>query len=241
MVQEAGPTGDPRIAPPYMPFKTFTNLIVRMAEQGVPRRLDPGYLSNMSGSTRSQLMAGLKWLGLIDGEDRPTDDLKILIEARDKRPQAIADLFRSKYDWALTLATDRATQNELDKEFQAHGSSGSTTRKASAFFLQGAQYAGLPISPFFKKARTNNAPRRRKAGAGTKGEGAATKGNKGETGGTPPSATTEDLTDGASVLVRRQNLLFDALLKKLDASDEIDKELVDRLERIAGTMPPAKE
>jgi hypothetical protein len=236
METEVGPS-DERIAPPYMPFKTFTNLLVRMAEQGVPRRIDPGYLNSMSGGTRSQLMAGLKWLGLLGKEDRPTDDLKALVEARDRRPQAIADLFRAKYDWALTLAGDSATQDELDKEFRARGSSGSTTRKASAFFLQGALYAGLPTSPFFKKSRTNNAPRRRKPGGGKPSVDAGKNGG----GGLPPKPELEEEPDATSVLVRRQDRLFDALLKKLDAADGIDADLVDRLERIAGTMPHAKE
>jgi len=187
MDQEAAGTGSgATVVPPYMPFKTFTNLLVRMAEQGVPRRIDAGYLNSMSGGTRAQLMGGLKWFGLIDAEDHPQPGLKALVEARDSRPQAVAALFKDKYDWALALGNDRATQDELDAAFRDRGVTGSTMRKASAFFLQGAQYAGLPVSPFFKKAREAPVGRRRRPAGPKADRGTVTKEDQ-----KPPKPTDE--------------------------------------------------
>jgi hypothetical protein len=216
------------LAPPYTPFKTFTNLLVRMQQNGVPRRLDSDYLKNMSGATRSQLMAGLRWFGLLDAEDRPSKSLTELVQAGEDRPAAIADLWKQHYEWALALARENATQGELDEEFRKHGVTGSTTRKATAFYLQGAKYGGLPNSPHFRETRTSGPTRGRAGPRKPKGDGAA-----------PPKPDGKQLDPLSDMTAdeRRRQALFDVLLKKVDEADEVNDALLDRLERIAGTLP----
>jgi hypothetical protein len=230
MTQEAeASTGASDLAPPYMPFKTFTNLLIRMQQNGVPRRLDSDYLKNMSGATRSQLMAGLKWFGLLDAEDRPSKTLTELVQAGEDRPAAVADLWKQHYGWALALARENATQGELDEAFRKLGVTGSTTRKATAFYLQGAKYAGLPNSPHFRETRASSGPTRSRSG---------TKKQKGDAATTPkPDDKKPDPLSNLTADERRRQALFDVLLKKVDEADEVNDALLDRLERIAGTLP----
>jgi hypothetical protein len=235
MIDEAeSPKQASELAAPYMPFKTFTNLLVRMQREGTPRRLDSDYLKNMSGATRGQLMAGLKWFGLVDAEDRPDKRLTELAVSGEDRPSAIADLFKDFYDWAIALGRERATQGELDEAFRKHGVTGSTLRKATAFYLQGAKYAELPVSPFFRPTRTEGSggtPRRRSAPRKPKGELAGGLANKEE------QHTLVDVPSDE----RRRDALFNVLLKKLESAEGFDDKLLDRLERMAGTMKGPEE
>jgi hypothetical protein len=68
----------------------------------------------------------------------------------------VADLLAVKYPDALALGRD-ATQAQLDEVFRGYdGISGSTTRKAITFYLHAAQFAGVPLSPFFKSGRASS-------------------------------------------------------------------------------------
>jgi hypothetical protein len=166
MADEANGQAGGDLAAPYMPFQTLINLLLRIDREGTPRRLDGDYLSNMSGGTRSQLIAGLRWFGLIDAEDRPQARLTELAKAGDGRPAEVAKLWRERYAWALALVPENGTQGDLDEAFRKHNVSGSTLRKATAFFLQGAKYANVPLSPFFRQPRVEGGggtPRRRAA------------------------------------------------------------------------------
>lgn len=226
------------LAAPYMPFKTFTNLLIRMQQMGVPRRLDSNYLQNMSGATRSQLIAGLRWFDLIDADDRPQTRLTELVQAGEDRPAVIGRLFREHYAWALALAPENGTQGELDEAFRKHGVSGSTLRKATAFFLQGAKYASLPLSPFFRPTRTDGAggsgTTRRRTSGSKKPKGTQDDKPLPETNLPPAPLRDDDPHE------RRVDALFTALLKKFDESTDIDADLLDRLERIAGTLPKGR-
>lgn len=143
----------PDTAPPYFPFRSLTNLLVRMESEGIPRRLDRGYLKNMAGGTIAQFITGVRALGLIDADERPLPALRELVAARENRPEAIGQLLRARYGWAIQLGQEGATQQELDEAFRERGVSGSTLRKAVAFYLQGAKYSGLPLSAFFREPR----------------------------------------------------------------------------------------
>lgn len=234
MTDGAGQAAKGDLAAPYMPFKTFTNLLVRMQQEGIPRRLDANYLQNMSGATRSQLIAGLRWFGLVDDEDRPQQgSLQALVEAGEDRPRAIGELFRSHYGWALALVPENGTQGDLDEAFRKHGVSGSTLRKATAFFLHGAKYANIPLSPFFRQPRTEggggSVRRRAASGRKPKAPRARLEGTK-----EPEALAANDPVE------RRKDALFNVLLAKLEAAEEADPALVDRLERMAGTLPEGK-
>lgn len=230
MEQTNGQSAVSDSAPPYFPFRSLTNLLVRMETEDIPRRLDRGYLSNMAGGSIAQFLTGLRSLGLIDSEERPRPELVELVKAGDQRPQLIADLIQAKYPWAIELGEAKATHQELEEAFRARGPSGSTLRKAVAFYLAAARYAGLPLSPFFKETRPGG-----DGAAASRRAGSRRKKKDGQPGGAdqvperPLAPKTDDTTS-----MRRQ--YFELLKAKAEASDQVDTDLLDRIERLIGVM-----
>jgi hypothetical protein len=139
-------------AAPYASFTTLMNTVRRMAEEGgVPSRVDRSYLANMPGGVRSTFTATMKAFGFIDDELRPTDDLIAVVAAKDEdvRKNLVAELVRRTYPGPLSLPP-MATQAQLETSFRQYGISGSTLRRAIAFFLAATEYAGIRRSPHFK-------------------------------------------------------------------------------------------
>jgi hypothetical protein len=138
--------------PAYFAFKTLTNMLVKMEEHGPPNRIDRTFLSEMSGAGQTQFIAGLKALGLIDEEGRVQPRLTQLVSDTDDRPRILGQILRERYPRAVALGDSNATTGELIEVFkEAHGVQGDTARKAIAFYLQAAKYAGdISLSPNFK-------------------------------------------------------------------------------------------
>jgi Family of unknown function (DUF5343) len=136
----------------YFAFKTLTNMVVKMEEHGPPNRVDRTFLSEMSGAGQTQFIAGLKALGLLDEDGRVQPRLTELVSNPEDRPKIIGQILRERYPKAVALGEGNATTGELVEVFkEAHGVQGDTARKAIAFYLQAAKYAGdIPLSPNFK-------------------------------------------------------------------------------------------
>src|SRR4030066_2088490 len=98
MVIEKGP----KPLPPYVSYRTFYNFIERL-QQRVPSRIDRSYWGDMlSGSTGIQLMAALRFLGLIDVNGKPTEQLKPLVMARgEPRAQLLRGVTSQAYSFVL--------------------------------------------------------------------------------------------------------------------------------------------
>ena len=140
---------------PYTPFKTLINFVGRLEEKGMPPKIDRSYLTWLSGLGQSQLLAALRAFGLIDDTGHVTDRLKALASSADNRPGLIADLLREYYPGAVALGKINATQAQLEDEFKKQYSlSGSTLRKAVAFYLNACEYAGVQKSPNWRTPRT---------------------------------------------------------------------------------------
>jgi hypothetical protein len=203
--------------PPYVSFTMLQNLLERMRTEGTPARVDRGYLGNASGTAKAQLLAAAKGLGLLDDQLRPTDTLQLLVEQPQNRPPVIEGLIRQHYAPILELGNN-ATQQQLEEAFREQFNiSGSTVRKAIAFYLAAAKFAKIELSPHFTAPRigttTSGARRRRRTGAGA--------------ADTPPSST-----DSFAAL---RTKYVEALLTKFEQSNgEVDAELADRIERLVG-------
>ncbi len=156
-MEAAGNNGG--FTPPYGSFRTLMNLVTKM-EDGLPSRIDRSYMSNLPGSTQSQLLAGMRSLGLIDGSGYPSDTLKRMVANPGEREAIIGDLVRSHYAPALDNLGLNATQAQLEEVFSSWGVTGSTRRKAIAFFIAAAKFAEVPISPHFKTPRVQSSAKR---------------------------------------------------------------------------------
>jgi hypothetical protein len=139
------------LPPPYFAFKTLTNMIVSMEEHGPPNRVDRSFLKGMSGAGQTQFIAGLKSLGLINDAGEVQPRLVSLVNVPDERPARIGQMLRERYPEAVELGKGNATTGELVDVFAEYGVRGDTARKAIAFYLQAAAYAGdVPVSPNFR-------------------------------------------------------------------------------------------
>ena len=157
-------------SPPYGVFATFRNSIKQLSG-GMPNQIDRTVFPGTAWTAQSQLLTGLRALGLIDDEGRPTQRLRELAvpdEATQK--QALERLIREHYARIFELDLLKTTPAELDKRMtDVYEISGDTRRKAVRFFLNALDYLGIEVSPLFAKPRTrkrsngNGAPRRRRA------------------------------------------------------------------------------
>jgi hypothetical protein len=141
--------------PPYVSYRTFRNFIDGL-QQRMPSRIDRSYWGDMlSGSTGTQLMASLRFLGLIDEYGRPTPRLKPLVAAKgDQRHPILRDMANDVYGFVLKsqLEPQSATYSELEEFFHDRFQvTGDLSRKCLKFFIELAKDAGIPLSPFITK------------------------------------------------------------------------------------------
>lgn len=158
-----------RAAPVYVAWATLNNALTTLS-QGIPNQIDRTVFPGLAWSVQSQLMSGLKFLGLIDDDGKPLRALQaVAVADEDKRRAAMATLLRERYADLFALDLTKTTPAELDKVMGAtYKVQGSTRERCVRFFLAAAGYAGVPLSPLVKPkgAGNNNAssagrPRRR--------------------------------------------------------------------------------
>lgn len=141
--------------PPYISYRTFQNFLDGL-QQGIPARIDRSYWGDrLSGSTGIQLMAALRFLGLVDANGIPTDRLKQLVSARgDKRAELLREItleafgFLQLSSFDLQTATFAQLQEVFHYTFQI---TGDVSRKCIKFFIGLASDAEIPLSPFITK------------------------------------------------------------------------------------------
>jgi hypothetical protein len=147
-----------------MSWATLENLLEKLDKGGVPPKIDRSILGGAEGY-KTLVLAGLKWLGLIQGNGQVTKRLDQIINEPERRQQLIAELFREKYPQQITLGESNASQRDLEVSFEPL--TGDTARKAVSFYLKGAKFAELPLSAYFitprtRKAATNGTAKARK-------------------------------------------------------------------------------
>ncbi|MDD2471913.1 MAG: DUF5343 domain-containing protein [Dehalococcoidales bacterium] len=159
-----------RQLPPYVSYRSFWNFLDRLRE-AVPARIDRSYWGDkFSGSTGTQLMGALRYLGLIDNRGIPTASLRNLVDSRDtQRDELMAQIARNNYSFFLNgpfdfkTATYAQLEDILHANFQVNSD---VARKCIKFFIDLATDARIPVSPFVikknRKARAATSARRTK-------------------------------------------------------------------------------
>ena len=141
--------------PPYISYRTFLNFLNELQQKGVPSRIDRSYWGErMSGSTGTQLVAALHFLGLIDGDAAPTDRLRKLamlkgISKADHLKQITIESFGFL---SGTVDLQNATYAQLEEAF--HGAfqlKPDVSRKCIKFYVAIANDAAIPLSSFITK------------------------------------------------------------------------------------------
>lgn len=170
--------------PPYFAFKTLTNTMDDMKERGVPNRIDRTFLVGMSGAGQTQFIAGLKSLGLIDAAGKVQTRFTEMVQAPPaERRRVLAEVLRERYPEAIELGKTNATTGQLLEVFKEYGVQGDTARKAIAFYLNAARYAGdIPLSPMFQTPKVTAGPGTRKRRRTVTVDGNESDGNDGTPG-----------------------------------------------------------
>ncbi len=201
--------------PPYIPWSKVPKLIQQM-ESNRPPQIDRTVLTG-SNQVRAQTFNALVSLGLIMEDGSFTEIFDRLIEAPDDRVAAIRELLQRHYPEPIELGRTNGTELQLEQAFAKYGVTGSTRRKAIGFFLKAAEYAEIPMSPHFKvpAVRRKRAPRKPTGNTRQPGSG---------DGPTPE-------TDHPTVSSLRARYI-EMLMQKVDAQDDLDDPLLDRIERL---------
>jgi hypothetical protein len=167
------PEGTTKQAPPYFAFRTLLNTLEDMKRRGVPNRIDRTFLTGMSGAGQTQFIAGMRSLGLIDGSGVVQPRLDEMAKASPtERQRLLSEVLHDTYPEAVELGKTNATTGELLEVFKEYGLTGDTARKAIAFYLNAAKYAGdIPLSPMFQTPKVTAATgtRKRSRRKGTNG------------------------------------------------------------------------
>ena len=151
--------------PPYVSYRTLTNLLTEFQAQGIPSRIDRSVLAHKSGTVQSQLLLALRYLGLIKSSGHPTEKLRALVPSEGTQRKALlGKIIRNSYEFVFAGGFDleTATANQAEELFQSRGASGETARRCIAFFLAAAREGGIPCSAYIKPHRKTKSPARRK-------------------------------------------------------------------------------
>jgi hypothetical protein len=138
--------------PPYVSFSTFRTLREWLGDEGVPLRFDRSFWeSKFSGSTGTQLVAALRFLGLLDRE-QPQQGMERMAEATTAEWRfLLAELLHDSYTAVPFDELPRATPAMVRGWFRAYPVDGHTLRKAISFFVSAAKEADLPMSNGVRK------------------------------------------------------------------------------------------
>jgi len=141
--------------PPYVSYRTFRNFIDAL-QQGIPARVDRSYWGDKwSGSTGTQLVAALRFLGLVDSNGTPTTRLRQLVLASgDQRTEMLKQISYEAFGFLFQGSFDpkTATYAQLQEVFKnTYQLTGDVVRKCTKFFIGLASDADVPLSPFILK------------------------------------------------------------------------------------------
>ena len=153
--------------PAYCSFKSFNTFLDARREDGhVTDVVDRSLMTNFAGSTAGELLAALKYLGMLNDKGAPTELYVRYVPAdSETRVPMLAGAMRAAYPFVFQTEgfnIERATSAQMAEQFRAQGVSGSTLTRAIMFFLAAARQAGIKVSPNIKAPlSTSNYVRRR--------------------------------------------------------------------------------
>jgi hypothetical protein len=146
--------------PPYISYRYFLNFLETLQQQGVPARVDRSYWgSKYSGSVGVQLVAALRFLGLIDTIAAPTDRLrKLTILKGASRSDHLKQITLESFTFLSAVNMQSATYGQLEDAFHAaYQLAPNVKRKCIKFYIDIAKDSGITLSSFITtRVRSNN-------------------------------------------------------------------------------------
>ena len=155
-----------RLAPPYVSYSSFKNMVGSFKEHVLPGRIDRSVLSKFSNIVGSQLLTTLRFLDLIDASNHPQDGLRELVSAANTGSWSaqLKRVLHAAYSPLFELDLKAASPSQFAEKFiKTYPGEGSTSRKSMTFFLTAAKDAQIEVSPYImqnKKPRSGPAKKR---------------------------------------------------------------------------------
>jgi hypothetical protein len=194
---------------PYLSFPGLVKALDRLADGALPARLEPTIWP--SRQLGSRVMQGLRYLRFVAPDGQPMLALLGYIkEGPEQRLARLRTAVSSAYDWALRMPPDTSLE-QLLTAFESYGNvHGEDRRRAANFLIQAAKELQLPFA--FKPQPRGRPPGARDAAGGSM------------------------IKPGGLATSRRTERHFDTLLDLLESAapeNEVDYDLLDRMDRLA--------
>jgi len=168
------------LTPAYGSYKTMVSFANDIKDLGhIPLRIDRTQMSKLSGGAAKELLATLRFLSMVQGENaEPTDLFGSFVNGSDEERRELLDkAIHKSYGFLFNTPgfhLERATGGQVAELFREHGNgiSGSTLQRAISFFLTAAKEAGVKVSPSVKPPKSTNGsarPKREKKPEGLAG------------------------------------------------------------------------
>lgn len=200
-------TDKEKVGAVYVGWSTFKNAIDTLTE-AMPNRIDRTVFPGLAGGVQGQLLTGLKFLGLVGEDGKPTQAL-LALAVRDEaeRKKQVEKILRSSYAELFALDLTKTTPGELRERMgESYGVSGGTLDRALRFFISAAENAAIPLSAHVSKVKSNGpALRRRRPAAKPRVESPATPAPAQGAGGTSKSV---NLASGGTLTISASLDLF---------------------------------
>jgi hypothetical protein len=147
---------------PYIPFATFISALDRLGPDAdkVPEIIDRSMFDSFSGAVQSQVIATFRFLNLIDGQNRVTEELADLVGLPAQRKTILRPVLEASYSDVFAIGLHKASAKQLDEAMERYNVYGATLRKAVSFFCKAAQFTDVPLSPFITRRKGKGGRRR---------------------------------------------------------------------------------
>jgi Family of unknown function (DUF5343) len=221
----------------YLPFATFLTGLDHLAAIGLTNKIEPSTFVNMNPTNKTQMVSALKFFGLINKESVPQPLLSDLVHKQDQRKEIMRGLIEKYYPDIVALDFAKMTPSQLDAALagKQYNITGGTRKKAKAFLLKAAQFAGFIPHPLLTKiTRTRRKGIGRQAAGGNRAGQADTNGNTDTDA--PPVIQGQDEQQGTkkTIQLRRGGSLTLSLAVNILELKGDDRafvfELIDKLE-----------
>lgn len=160
-----------RVAPPYIPYKTFANFIEEMRERGLPHQIDRSVMQKMSGIMQKQVLQALRFLGLTNESGEVTSLMHELVAADTEQAKSVlGKIIKSAYAEVIgAVNIETATMKQLTDRFRDDGKiDGDTLLKATRFYLKSLDASGIRYSGHLKLRQSRAPSSKRTSAQGTR-------------------------------------------------------------------------
>lgn len=144
------------LTPAYASFATVVTTLDNLKADGVTPKFDRSLLTQMSGSSQSQILSTFRYLQFIDDEGNTQPILgQIAYADQDERRVLWAKVLRNAYPYLFDSSDGfdlaRCAPSTFRDKFASQSIKGETLTKAIRFFLFAADAAQIEVSPYVKK------------------------------------------------------------------------------------------